>query len=106
MEYFTVHLLDENDNDRFPIYVETILTPRVGDHVHYWVNYPEHMPTKYSWQEGEPAKIDGVVSKVEIEYRKMGYGGHPKVYTIVSVSLRDYKVTPAPALASIKGDKS
>jgi len=88
----TVHLFDAQDQECFPIYVYTNAVPRVGDHIHYWVDYSfEHGPTR-PFEEMEPEKIDGIVEKVEIEYRRMRWGQQSD-YTSVSVWLKDYKVT-------------
>lgn len=92
----TVHLFNITDPDgeeTFPIHMNTNTIPRLGEHVHYWVDYPEHMPDGEKFEENEPAKIDGVVAKVEIEYRRMRYGRENDI-TMVSVYLKNYVATP------------
>jgi hypothetical protein len=84
----TVHFFDAdrpNDDDVFPVYVYSGVIPRVGDHIHYHVDNSAHR-----YEGDEPGQIEGQVSKVEIEYRRMGSNTH----VLASVYLSSYRATP------------
>ena len=108
-EMATIHLFDAENEDTFPVYVSSPVVPRVGDRVHYWVDYPEHMTREQRGlapvEPGEPRSLDGVVERVEIEYRVMDYNrGRRYVVTSASVFLREFTVKlypedPGPDLA-------
>ena len=73
------------------------MVPRVGDTVHYWVDYPEHMTREQRGlrpvEHGEPRSVNGIVDRVEIEYRVMSYNpSRSRVVTSASVFLRDFAV--------------
>lgn len=84
----SVHFLDAarpDSDDVFPVYVYTDVVPRIGDHVHYYVE-PHSM---HSYEGAEPASIKGRVAKVLIEYRRFPRETVP----VVSVYLDGYEIT-------------
>lgn len=104
-EEITIHIWDatrpDDEENVFPIYVYSPAIPRIGDHVHYWVDYPRHLPNGHKCEEGEPIKIDGVVSKVQIEYRRMRWGVRQHDVTMVSIYLDGYTSTMPPKEKSV-----
>ena len=99
-ETTAIYLNDLNNDDAFPVYIYSNVIPRVGDNVHYWVDYPAHMTRERRGlkevEDGEPQKITGTVVSVAIEYRVMDYSSERKLVTNVSVFLSDYKVVLYP----------
>jgi hypothetical protein len=94
-EEVSIHFYDAtrpDDDSVFSVYVYSSVIPRVGDHVHYYVDYPTHMPNGHRCEPGEPIKIDGVVAKVQIEYRRMRYSERQNDVTMVLVYLDGYAV--------------
>jgi hypothetical protein len=104
-ETTAIYLNDVDDEDSFPVYIYSNVIPRVGDYVHYWVDYPTHMTRERRGlkevEDGEPQKITGKVADVTIEYRVMDYSSERKLVTNVSVFLSDYKVTLYPKVKRI-----
>jgi hypothetical protein len=95
-----VHIFDaarpDDDDDVYPINVYTPVVPNVGQHIHYWVDYPRHLPNGHKCQPGEPVSIEGTVNKVDIEYRRMRYGERQNDVTIIMVYLDGYTVKLPP----------
>jgi len=93
-EEVTIHLFDaarpDDDDNVYPIQVYSPVFPRVGDYVYYWVDYPRHTKNGHKCQEGEPVTIEGIVSKVQIEYRRMRWNNRQNDVTMVLVYLDEY----------------
>lgn len=84
----SLHFFDAarpDDDGVFPVRVYTDIIPRVGDSIHYHVDYYGH-----SYDDGEPGSITGRVERVEIEYRRYKLD----TPSLVSVWLSDYTATP------------
>jgi hypothetical protein len=96
----SIHLWDVTDPDEkrtFPVTVWSDVIPRIGDEVHYYVDYPRHMPDSITPEPGQPMRVTGTVAKVRIQYRMMqGWGTTSKIHTLVSVDLNQYKAEPFP----------
>lgn len=100
-ETTTIHLFDAENDETFPVYFYSNVIPRVGDEIYYWVDYPRHMTRDQrglaETEDGEPEKVTGTVSRVEIEYRIMDYNPLARrVVNTVSVYLSGFTVTPYP----------
>jgi len=101
-----IHFFNYEDPDeklgQFPIYVYSGVIPRVGDGVHYWLDYPEHLGAAgHRCRDGEPIAITGCVVSVVLEYRMMRYAKDTLV-EMVSVALADYVEIFAKESASIE----
>jgi hypothetical protein len=88
---------DAGEDESFPVTVYSDAIPKVGDEVHYWVDYPRHMPDSIKTEPGQPVELTGRVSSVRYNYRYMrGWGNTSKLVVIVSVFLTNYQVTLFP----------
>lgn len=98
-EEISIHLYDASKPDEEIIQFYSSVIPRVGDKIHYWIDYPRHMPDAHGCEPGEPVTINGTVANVRIEYRRMRWRqGEQRIVTLASVDLDNYEAKiPVPA---------
>ena len=89
-ESVSIHLFDARAPENEIVQFLSEVVPRIGDKVHYWVDYRRHMgPDAHGCEPGEPLDVKGTVSMVDLEYRNMRLGRMP---VLAGVYLDDCKV--------------
>lgn len=101
MTEITIGLMDarrpDDEDNVYQVQVTSSVLPRVGDEVHYWVDYPTHMPDAHRCEDREPIKVSGTVERVFVEYRRMRWGSGPeRDVTLAILYLKDYKAVLPP----------
>lgn len=89
MEKFPVFI----NADHLAVTVWTTVVPRAGDKVMYWIDEPKYIKPEHDIfivGSDEPVELEGTVSEVRVEFRRMRYEGQQEDKTHVSITLEDY----------------